>query len=184
MKTWALPSEVEAVFSSFLTCEFATVGASGHPVAWPVLPTYWPARGQFVLASPVALAQKAANARRNPRVSLLYSNPTGSGLDHPPAVLVQGQACVMDRLVTDLHDLDPGLLKVLGAQGQRLFRTQPGLRLYLANPLTRYVMAWYFIRQFIYVTPRRFSWWPAGDFAAEPITLEALDVEPDFALPA
>lgn len=184
MKPWALPSEVEAVFGSFLTCEFATLGQGGRPVAWPILPTYWAERGQFVLACPVALAQKAANARRDPRVSLLYSNPTGSGLDHPPAVLVQGQARVMDRLVTDLKDLDPALLPVLGAQGQRLFRTQPGMRLYLANPLTRYVMEWYFIRQFMFVTPRRITWWPAGDFEAEPSRLEAPDVERDHPLSA
>jgi hypothetical protein len=184
MSAAVLPGEVEAVFANFLTCEFATVGKDGRPVAWPIMPTYWPERQLFVLASPIALAQKAANARRNPRVSLLFSHPIGSGLECPPAVLVQGDARVMDGLVTKVDDIEPALLPILAAQGRRLYHKQPGLRLYVANPLTRYVMAWYFIRQFVFVSPRRITWWPAGDFDAVPETLEVPHVETDFALSA
>jgi hypothetical protein len=179
-----LPAAVEAVFNAFLTCEFTTIGKAGGPVAWPTLPIYWPERGQFVIASAVALAQKAANIRRNPRVSLLYSNATGSGLKHPPAVLVQGQAVAPEQVVVDGSSLDPQLMQHLSRQGQRLLGSQPGIRLYLANPLTRYVMEWYFIRVFMYVTPRRITWWDSGDFEREPHSLEVDDVATDRALPA
>jgi hypothetical protein len=41
--------------------------------------------------------KKADDAARNPKVALLFSDPTGSGLEAPPAVLVQGTAAVDDR---------------------------------------------------------------------------------------
>jgi hypothetical protein len=176
MTVLELPPEVAAVVQNFLTCEFTTLGKGGVPIAWPTLPIYWAERGLFVIASPAALSQKAANVRRNPRVSLLYSNPAGSGLARPPAVLVQGDACSPDEVLTGTTGVDPGLVAAFVAQGLRLTRTQPGTRLYLANPLTRYVMGWYFIRVIIYVTPRRITWWPGGDFDSPPHVLEASDV--------
>ena len=184
MKHWALPSEVEAVFGSFLTCEFATVGKGGCPVALPILPTYWAERGQFVLASPVALAQKAANVRRNPRVSLLYSNPTGSGLVSPPAVLVQGDGQAPDQVVTGTTGLDPALLTALAADSRKMLRKQPGMRVYLANPLTRHIMEWYFLRVLIFVTPRRITWWDDGDLARPAHSLEGPNVSADRQIPA
>ena len=167
-----LPSEVAAVVDHFLTCEFTTLGKGGVPISWPTLPTYWPERGQFVIASPAALSQKAANVRRNPRVSLLYSNPTGSGLHQPPAVLVQGEAYAPEGVLVGATGLEPSLAACLAQQGRRLMGSQPGIRLYLANPLTRAVMEWYFIRVFIYVTPRRIIWWPGGDTQRAPQVLE------------
>ena len=41
--------------------------------------------------------KKAYDARANPKVALLFSDPTGSGIDEPPMVLVQGIARVDDR---------------------------------------------------------------------------------------
>jgi hypothetical protein len=179
-----VPADVDAVFRNFMTCEFTTLGKGGVPIAWPTLPTYWAERGQFVIASPIALAQKAANVRRNPRVSLLYSNPTGSGLVRPPSVLVQGDGYAPDQIITGTAGLDPELLAHLSRQGQRLLGTQPSLRLYVANPLTRYVMGWYFVRLFIFVTPRRISWWDDGNFERPPHCQEVPYVEADRALPA
>ena len=174
-----VPPEVEAVFHNFMTCEFTTLGKGGVPIAWPTLPIYWPERGQFVIASPVALSQKAANVRRNPRVSLLYSNPTGSGLANPPAVLVQGDALAPEQVMADAASFDPELLPHLARQGKRMLGTQPGLRIYLANPLTRYVMGWYFVRVFINVTPRAITWWEGGDFKRVPHSQEAPHVAAD-----
>ena len=172
-----LPPEVEAVVNCFMTCEFTTLGKGNVPIAWPTLPTYWPERGQFVIASPAALSQKAANVRRDPRVSLLYSNPTGSGLASPPAVLFQGEAYSPDQIFTGIAGLDPQLVGHLARQGKRLMGTQPGMRLYLANPLTRYIMEWYFIRVFVFVTPCRLTWWDGGDFESQPHQRELSHVD-------
>ena len=44
----------------------------------------------------VGYPKKAEDARRNPRVALLFSDPTGSGIESGIRVLVQGTAEVDD----------------------------------------------------------------------------------------
>lgn len=167
---------MEAVFLGFITCEFSTLARDGTPITWPTMPAYWPARNQFVILASAGLAQKAVNARRNPRVALLFSDATGSGLHDPPSVLVQGDAEAPDRLLTDLDDLDPEFVTAATARMRLLLERQPSMRLYLANPLTRRIMDWYFVRLMITVTPRRILWWPGGDFDSVPEVWEAAHV--------
>ena len=77
-----LPEPVDAVIRAFHTCEFATVVRDGTPIVWPTVALYLTERAQFLVTTSIALPQKAFNIRRNPHVSLLFSNPVGSGLDH------------------------------------------------------------------------------------------------------
>src|SRR5689334_8515157 len=100
MTALELPPEVEAVFRNFRTCEFTTVNSKGQPLTWPTEPFFLQAEGRLVVTSSIAFPVKAYNARRYPRVALLLSDPTGSGLVDPPAVLVQGDATVRE-LVDD-----------------------------------------------------------------------------------
>ena len=44
----------------------------------------------------VGYPKKAVDAEANPKVALLFSDPTGSGVENPPQVLVQGTARVND----------------------------------------------------------------------------------------
>jgi hypothetical protein len=165
-----LPAPVDAVFRAFHTCEFATLANDGTPIVWPTTALYLPERGQFLITTSIALPQKVFNIRRNRRVSLFFSNPTGSGLDHPPAVLVQGDATVTDDVVTwneDLANFWP-----------RLYRLQPFGKWYSANAVTRWLMDWYFMRLLLYITPRSIRWWPNGDCSQTPQTVEVTaDVE-------
>ena len=101
-----LPSEVEEVFGEFRTCEFSTLARDGTPITWPTVTLWQPQEGRFLLTTSIALAQKALNIRRDPRVSLLFSNPTASGLQNPPAVLVQGDALVEDDVRTSLSGFE------------------------------------------------------------------------------
>jgi hypothetical protein len=117
-----------------------------------------------MITTSIALAQKTFNVRRNPHVSLLFSDPTASGLDTPPAVLVQGDAEAPDEIETSVAGFAEELRKV--------YRWQPASRAYGSNPLTRRFMDWYFMRLSIYVTPRRILWWPGGDFWREPLELD------------
>jgi hypothetical protein len=155
-----LPAPVEAVFEGFRTCEFATLAKDGTPIVWPTSPLYIPERGQFLITTSIGLPHKAFNIRRNPHVSLLYSNPTASGLVDPPVVLVQGDASVTDDIVTWNEDL--------GRAWQRLYRLQPIGKLYSSNPALRWFMDWYFMRLLIYITPRTIRWWPQGEFSRAP----------------
>ena len=163
-----LPREVEDVFEEFRTCELSTLARDGTPITWPTLPFWRSDEKRFLITTSIALAQKALNVRRNPRVSLLFSDPTASGLDAPPAVLVQGDAEAPEKIVTSVAGFEEEL--------RRVYRRQPVSRMYGSNPLTRRFMDWYFMRLSIYVTPRRILWWSGGDFWREPYELDVHDV--------
>ena len=159
-----LPPEVEDVFEEFRTCELSTLARDGTPITWPTLPFWRSGEKRFMITTSIALAQKTFNVRRNPHVSLLFSDPTASGLDTPPAVLVQGNAEAPDEIETSVVGFEEELRKVSPRQ--------PASRLYGNDPLTRRLMDWYFMRLMIYVTPRRILWWPGGDFWREPLELD------------
>ena len=163
-----VPDADEAAFRGFRTCEFATIAGDGTPIVWPAIPLWLPERSQFLLTTSIGLPQKALNIRRDPHVSLLFSNPTGSGLERPPAVLVQGDATVSDEVTTWNDDL--------AMFWPHLYRVQPFGKIYTANRLTRWFMDWYFMRLLIHVTPRSIRWWPDGDVAWAPETVEVAHV--------
>jgi Pyridoxamine 5'-phosphate oxidase len=159
-----LPPEVQDVFEQFRTCELSTLARDGTPITWPTLPFWYSDEKRFTITTSIALARKALNVRRNPRVSLLFSDPTASGLENPPAVLVQGDAEAPDEIETSVAGFAEELRKV--------YRWQPASRAYGSNPLTRRFMDWYFMRLMIHVTPRRILWWPGADFWREPCELD------------
>lgn len=166
---FTLPAPIDAVVREFHTCEFATLAKDGTPIVWPTAAMYLPERGQFLVTTSISLPQKTYNIRRNSHVSLLFSNPTGSGLDRPAAVLVRGDATVTDDIVTWNEDL--------AVYWPRLYRLQPFGTWYSKNALTRWLMDWYFMRLLIYITPRSIQWWPEGDFSRAPQTVEVNGVE-------
>ena len=164
----ALPSEVEEVFREFRTCEFSTMTRSGVPVSWPLIAQWRPEEGCFVLTTSIGMPIKAFNIWRDPKVSLLFSDPTASGMQEPPAVLVQGDAEVAD----EIHPGTSGMEDYW----ERIFRIQPGGAIYSSNFLTRSLMDVYYMRLHIYVRPRRVLWWPDGDFENTPREVEAGNV--------
>jgi hypothetical protein len=95
--TSSLPDEVQQVFDRFITCEYTTIGARKQPIIWPVTPYYEPGAPTIDVTTGLGYSKKADDARRHPSVSLLFSDPTGSGMARPPQVLVQGTAKVDER---------------------------------------------------------------------------------------
>src|ERR671932_2783589 len=95
--TASLPAEVQKVFDRFITTEYTTIDRKGQPIAWPVTPYYSPGDPCIDVTTGLGYPKKAEDARANPKVALLFSDPTGSGLENPPQVLVQGTADVDDR---------------------------------------------------------------------------------------
>ena len=154
------PPEVDEVLREFRTCEMSTLAKDGTPITWPVLPFWRPEEGRFLITTSIGLPQKAFNVRRNPRVSLLFSNPTASSLKDPPAVLVQGDAEAPDEVAASVAGFEDEVREV--------FRRQPTSGYYSSNPITRYLFDWYYMRLQIHVTPRRILWWPGGDFGETP----------------
>lgn len=158
-----LPAEVAAVLTDFYTCELTTLGRDGTPVTWPTVSLHRPDEGTFLVTTAIGLPQKALNVRRDPRVCLLFSDPTGSGLAHPPAVLVQGEATCPEEIVTGVDELQDLLALI--------YRRQPMSRR-RADPLTRRLLDWYCMRLLIRIIPRVVSWWPGGDFTRSPERME------------
>ncbi len=50
----------------------------------------------------------------------------------------------------------------------KLVKRQPAGSMFSENPIMRYLMDWYYMHLFIYVTPRRVLWWDHGDFTSKP----------------
>ena len=82
------PDEQAAFFRERKKAALATIDKDGFPHV--VAMNYFALDGAFCMTS-YGKAQKVVNIRRNPRVSLLFSDSTGSGLLDPPAVLVQAE---------------------------------------------------------------------------------------------
>jgi Pyridoxamine 5'-phosphate oxidase len=161
--TASLPSEVQQVFARFITSEFTTVDARGRPICWPLTPYYRPGDSCIDVTTALGYPKKAFDAQANPKVSLLFSEPTGSGIDTPPQVLVQGTADV------DHRDLEANRKRYTRESVEKL----PGAKgLMPPEPFQR-MLGFYFTRLYIHVRPERVYVWPDGDVTREPELFDA-----------
>jgi hypothetical protein len=156
--TASLPADVQAVFGRFITTELTTIDRTGQPITWPVTPYYKAGDPCIDVTTGLGYPKKANDARANPLVALLFSDPTGSGLVDPPMVLVQGAAEVDDsNLEANRERYAREVVEKLPATA----KLQP------PEPLRRF-MAWYYTRIYIHVRPERVYVWPRGDIAHGP----------------
>jgi hypothetical protein len=157
--TTTLPPDVQEVFERFITTEYTTVDAAGQPITWPVTPYYRAGDGAIDLTTGLGYPKKADDAARNPKVSLLFSDPTGSKIDDPCAVLVQGTAQVDDGdLVANRERYARESLAKL-----------PATKILYPPKAVRGMLGWYFTRIYVYVRPERVFVWQKGDFGTEPV---------------
>jgi Pyridoxamine 5'-phosphate oxidase len=143
------------VLDAYRTCEFATLTRDGTPLAWPVSPFRQP-DGTLLVTTSIAFAQKALNVRRDGRVALLFSDPTGSGLDAPVQIFVSGSA-----VCSELPTTSPAGQEEYWSM---LFWRQPSSRSYTL-PGIRSLMDWYYTRLLITVTPEQARERPPGSAA-------------------
>jgi hypothetical protein len=161
--TATLPAEIQEVFDRFITTEYTTIDRGGQPITWPVTP-YYERGGQCIdVTTGLGYPKKARDAEGNRKVALLFSDPTGCGLDDPPQVLVQGTADVDDR------DLDANRERYARESLDKL----PGAKGMLPPKPVRGLFSWYFTRLYVHVRPERVYLWPAGDPSREPQLLDA-----------
>lgn len=141
--TASLPEAVQSVFGRFVTTEFTTVDHRGQPITWPVTPYYSTGATCIDVTTGLGYPKKANDARATPLVSLLFSDPTGSDLDNPPMVLVQGTAEVDD------HDLEANRERY----GRESLEKLPGIRPLTPPPRVQRMLSWYYTRIYIHVRP-------------------------------
>jgi general stress protein 26 len=161
--TSTLPEEVQEVFDRFITTEYTTIDSRGQPIAWPVTPYYKSGDTTIDITTGVGYPKKAQDARRNPQVSLLFSDPNGSGIESGIRVLVHGTAEVDD------HDLKANRERYFEESGEKL----PATKEILPPKAIRGMFSWYFERIYVKVRPERVFVWPDGDFAKEPTLHDA-----------
>ncbi len=161
--TASLPDEVQRVFHSFITTEYTTVDRRGQPISWPVTPYYAPGGPCIDVTTGLGYPKKAKDARANPKVGLLFSDPTGSGLATAPQVLVQGIAEVDDS------DLEGNRERYRRESAIKLPAT---VKLAPPKPLMR-MFDWYYTRIYVHVRPERVYSWPDGDATREPQLFDA-----------
>ncbi len=157
------------IIDNYFTCEFTTLSRNGAPVTWPVTPRLLD-DGRFLLTTSIGLPQKAFNIRRNPKVAMLFSEPTGSGITDAGAVLIQGDASAEDRIVTDMAS-DPDLKALM----KTVTRRQPAGAFWSSWAGRRLFWA-YYMRILVYVTPRRAYSWADRDFTVPPQELNLNEV--------
>jgi hypothetical protein len=151
--TTTLPEQAREAFARFITTEYTTIDRRQQPITWPVTPYYADGAPTIDVCTGLGYPKKADDARRNPHVALLFSDPTGSGIERPAQVLVQGTAEVDDA------DLD--------ANRERYFRESvaklPATRKMHPPRFMRGPLNWYYTRIYIHVRPERVFIWPDGD---------------------
>jgi hypothetical protein len=161
--TASLPEQVKAVFDRYITTELTTVDRRGQPITWPVTPYYTVGGPCIDVTTGLGYPKKADDARANPQVALLFSDPTGSGLGAPPTVLVQGIAEVDDK------DLDANRDRYARESAEKL----PAVaKLQPPKPIQRR-LGWYYTRIYIHVRPERVYAWSSGELEAEPELYDA-----------
>jgi hypothetical protein len=161
--TASLPADIQAVFDRFVTTEFTTIDGAGQPITWPLVPYYSPGAPCIDVTTGLGYPKKANDARANPLVSMLFSEPTGSGLQQPPTVLVQGTAEVDDR------DLDANHARYVRESVEKL----PEISKFTPPGPIRRLLTWYYARIYIRMRPERIYVWPRGELAAEPTLYDA-----------
>jgi hypothetical protein len=161
--TASLPREVQQVFDRFITTEYTTVDRRGRPICWPVTPYYSPGDPCIDVTTALGYPKKALDARTNPKVALLFSDPTGSGIEGAPQVLVQGMADV------DYRDLEANRERYTRESLEKLPASK---ELLPPKPLQR-AFSFYFTRLYVHVRPERIYVWPEGDATREPELYDA-----------
>jgi hypothetical protein len=161
--TASLPPEVQSVFDRFITTELTTIDGRGQPITWPVTPYYRLGEPCIDVTTGLGDPDKANDARSNPLVAVLFSEPTGSGISDPPMVLVQGTAQVDDR------DLDANRERYARESIEKL----PGTAKLQPPAALRRLLDWYYTCIYIHVRPERVYVWPRGDISGEPDLYDA-----------
>jgi len=143
-----IPSWIEEVFEKYLTANLTTfAGSQRQPVSFPLGVGYSRDEGEFWTTTGVYYQKKADNIRKNPRVSLLFSYPLGSGFppDRTPVILVQGDARVFSE------DLEENFKKLLEV-APLWIKKQPAFARFFKSRIRRKLKEPYLLRLFIIIT--------------------------------
>ncbi len=156
--TASLPEAAQAVFDRFITTEYTTIDRTDRPITWPVTPYYELGGACIDITTGIGYPKKANDARENPKVALLFSDPTGCGLTDPPTVLVQGTAAVDDE------DLEANRKRY----EREIVEKLPATKELEPPEFLKKRLGFYYLRIYVHVRPERVYIWENGDLSSEP----------------
>ena len=134
---------------AYRVAEFVTLARDGSPVGWPLNPELEGDR--LIFSTGYVYPGKARNAQRDPRVDVLFSDPTASGrTDEDPVVLVQGRCEVFDE------DLQANTERYVAQH----LRTRSPVAPMLRVPVLRQLLVGYLARIWMEVIPQVEVSWP------------------------
>jgi hypothetical protein len=157
----SIPQEVLDVFEHFVTTEYTTIDKRLQPITWPVNPYFFPGADSISITTGIGFPKKADDAAANPKVSLLFSEAKGSGLQRPGTILVQGLAEVDDADLDANRDryTRESRVKIPGAFSNGMLPPVPFKRIF----------GWYYLtRIYVHVRPLRVLLWPDGEYGVGP----------------
>ncbi|MBW3589751.1 MAG: hypothetical protein KY429_10065 [Actinobacteria bacterium] len=146
-----IPPVAASIFSKFIAAEYAYFTPKGDPLTWPVTPYWYPRRRVLAIATGLAYPNKADYPKLNPNVSLYFSDPTSSGMDSPPAVLVHAKAIVLDEDIQENTD-----------RYVRELREKFGAAKIGLNPISVKLLDFYLPRLWVEMTPYRLLIYPSA----------------------
>ncbi|MCX8172826.1 MAG: pyridoxamine 5'-phosphate oxidase family protein [Archaeoglobaceae archaeon] len=159
-----IPKWVEEIFEKYLTAEFTYIdGETPRTVA--VLPYYDPEKRSIIVTTSPAFYKKVECVKRNPKVSILFSNPKFSGVERYAVVLVQGSAEVDEDIVKNI-----GYMYQLMINQKDCWKKTVLLKMAeeLTSPIFERLMDWYLLRIIIEIKPERILIWPDGNLDKSP----------------
>jgi hypothetical protein len=147
------------IVGAYKVAEVVTLTRDGSPVCWPIFPHL--ERDRIAFSTGYVYPGKARNAQRDPKMAVLFSDPTASGRsDADPFVLVQGRAEVFDE---DLQRNTERYVDLIIEKGQRL------LALSMRVPQLRQLMVGYLARIWIELIPERTYVWGREERVPVPV---------------
>lgn len=151
-----IPAYVEEVFSGALVAILSYLDSKGWISSHPMLPLYDPAKQRLYFTSSILFSKKLEHIKRNPRVSVLFTNREYIKAPNYHVVNVKGDARVYDE---DIHRGWEWLLPLWR-------KKEPYVDAFLKQ---RIALPLFWERAVIEVIPHEILVWENGDTSAEPV---------------
>ncbi|MCS7144245.1 MAG: hypothetical protein NZ879_04415 [Archaeoglobaceae archaeon] len=163
-----IPDWIEEIFQSYLTAEFTYMDGK-NPRTIAVLPYYDSNRKSIVITTSPAFYRKVECVKKNPRVSILFSNSKFSGIEGNAVVLVQGFAKVDEDIEKNMNYL---LFLMMNQKDNWKKTVVAKMVEELMSPLAKKLMDWYVYRIVIEIKPQRILFWRDGNLDNPPEIIE------------
>jgi len=153
------PTHVEQVLEGALVCAFTCIDSAGRPVTHPLLPLYDAQSKKLYFTSSILFSKKLEHVKRNPKVSVLFSNRQFIKSPEFHVVLIKGDARVLE------DDIHHGWERLLPLWRKK----EPYIDAYVKQ---RIALPLFWERGIIEVMPKKIYVWENGDTAREPVVYE------------